>query len=67
MECLARDWPELVADYEHLYDRRAYLAAADTKPVRAAVGELARRHGIRDRRPVKLAPPPEPEQLSLTV
>ncbi len=37
MECLARDWPELVADYEQLYDRRAYLAAADTEHTRAAV------------------------------
>ena len=67
LESLARDWPEELERYEELYRDRAYLAAADTKPVRAAVGELARRHGIRDRRPVKLAPPPEPEQLSLTV
>ena len=67
LESLARDWPEELERYEELYRDRAYLAAADTKPLRAAVGELARRHGIRDRRPVKLAPPPEPEQLSLTV
>jgi DNA repair photolyase len=67
LESLARDWPEELERYEELYRDRAYLAAADTKPVRAAVGELARRHGIRDRRPVKLAPPPEPEQLSLAV
>jgi len=67
LESLARDWPEELERYEELYRDRAYLAAADTKPLRAAVGELARRHGIRDRRPVKLAPPPEPEQLSLVV
>jgi len=67
LESLARDWPEELERYEELYRDRAYLAAADTKPLRAAVGELARRHGIRDRRPVKLAPPPEPEQLSLAV
>ena len=65
MECLARDWPELVADYEHLYDRRAYLAATDTAPARDAVRRLARAHGIRDRRPEPLRPPPKPEQLSL--
>jgi hypothetical protein len=29
------------------------------------VRRLAREHGIRDRRRVKLAPPPEPEQLEL--
>jgi hypothetical protein len=31
------------------------------------VRELAREHGIRDRRRVKLAPPPEPIQLELAV
>ena len=67
LESLARDWPEELERYEKLYLKRAYLSAADTKPVRAAVGELAREHGIRDRRAIKLAPPPEPEQLSLAV
>jgi DNA repair photolyase len=67
LESLARDWPEELARYEKLYSKGAYLATADTKPIRAAVGELAREHGIRDRRSVKLAPPPEPEQLSLAV
>jgi DNA repair photolyase len=67
LESLARDWPEELERYETLYRKRAYLSAADTKPVRAAVAELAREHGIRDRRSVKLAPPPEPEQLSLAV
>ena len=67
MEALARDWPEELERYEHLYRKRAYLSAADTKPIRAAVGELAREYGIRDRRAVKLAPPPEPEQLFLAV
>ena len=44
-------------EYERLYRRRAYLPAEATKPVRERVQELARRHGIRDRRAVKLAPP----------
>ena len=65
MECLERDWPELVAAYEQLYDRRAYLAAADTEGARSSVRRLARAHGIRDRRPEPLRPPPRPEQLSL--
>ena len=65
MECLARDWPELVADYEQLYARRAYLAAADTAPAREEVRRLARAYRIRDRRPEPLRPPPKPQQLSL--
>ncbi len=67
LESLARDWPEELERYERLYRKHAYLPAEETKPVRAAVGELARRHGIRDRRAVRLAPPAEPEQLSLAV
>jgi DNA repair photolyase len=65
LDCLARDWPELVPRYEELYAGRAYLPADQTKPVRAHVGELARAHGIRDRRRSPLAPPARPEQLSL--
>jgi DNA repair photolyase len=65
MECLARDWPELVADYEQLYARRAYLAAADSGPAREEVRRIARAYRIRDRRPEPLRPPPKPEQLSL--
>ena len=37
------------------------------EPVRAQVRELTRAHGIRDRRRVKLEPPPDPEQLQLAV
>ncbi|MDQ5821984.1 MAG: radical SAM protein [Actinomycetota bacterium] len=67
LEALARDWPEELGRYEQLYRRRAYLSAEDTKPVRGAVAALAKEHAIRDRRKVKLGPPPEPEQLSLAV
>jgi DNA repair photolyase len=67
LDALAEDWPEELERYEKLYRKRAYLGAEETKPVRAAVAELAREHGIRDRRKVRLAPPPEPEQLSLAV
>jgi DNA repair photolyase len=65
LDCLARDWPELLDEYEALYRGRAYLGSAETKPVRAQVAELARAHEVRDRRRVKLAPPQPPEQLSL--
>ena len=48
-----------------------FLMVADarfriTQPIRAAVAELARKHGIRDRRRVRLEPEPA-EQLALPV
>jgi DNA repair photolyase len=67
LNALERDWPELLPDYERLYGRRAYLPAAQSEPVRTQVRELTRAHGIRDRRRVRLEPPPEPEQLELAV
>jgi DNA repair photolyase len=67
LENLARDWPEERERYEQLYAKGAYLPAAEQKPLKAQVAALAREHGIRDRRHVKLAPPPEPEQLELAV
>jgi DNA repair photolyase len=69
LEALARDWPEEVERYERLYARRAYLAAEHTKPVRAAVAELAKEYGIKDRRRVRLEPEPPviAEQLALAV
>jgi DNA repair photolyase len=65
LACLARDWPELLPDYERLYDGRAYLAKSDAQPARDEVRRLARAHGIRDRRPEPLSPPQRDEQLSL--
>jgi DNA repair photolyase len=65
LECLARDWPELLSDYERLYARGAYLPRADSDPARAAVRRLAQDHGIRDRRPEPLRPRGRDEQLSL--
>ena len=66
LEALAEDFPEQLPLYERLYARnRAYLPVDETKPVRALVGELTRKHGIQDRRTTPLAPEPEPEQLAL--
>jgi DNA repair photolyase len=67
LEHLARDWPEQLERYERLYAGRAYLRGEEGKAVRAQVSELSRRHGIADRRTVRLAPPPEPEQLALVL
>jgi len=67
LSALEQDWPELLPRYEQLYARRAYLPAEKTNPVREQVRELARMHGVRDRRRLRLQPPADPEQLSLVV
>src|SRR5205085_9035328 len=68
LEHLAEDWPEQLPRYEQLYaSGRAYLRKAETEPVRTEVARLAREHGVRDRRRVRLEPPAAPEQLALTV
>ena len=65
---LAEDWPEQLPLYERLYaGRKAYLGSEERNPLRNEISALAREFGIRDRRRVKLRPPPEPEQLSLTI
>jgi DNA repair photolyase len=67
LEHLAEDWPEQLPHYERLYADKAYLGSSEVKPLKEQVGALAREYGIRDRRSVRLAPPPEPKQLSLGV
>jgi DNA repair photolyase len=69
MEALARDWPQEVGRYERLYAGRAYLGAEHAEPVRATVAALAKKHGVRDRRRVRLEPEPPTiaEQLALAV
>jgi DNA repair photolyase len=64
---LARDWPEELERYERLYERRAYLGAEQTQPVKDAVAKLRKRYGIADRRPVRIRHAPREEQLTLTV
>ena len=65
LEALARDWPEELERYEQLYAGGAYLSRSEADPVRSRVRDLAREHGVRDRREVRLVPPAEPVQLSL--
>ena len=60
LDGLARDWPELLPEYERLYAAAPTSAAPRRSRDSARCGELARAHGIRDRRPVRLAPPPSP-------
>jgi DNA repair photolyase len=65
MTVLARHWPELVPRYERAYLDRAYLPSSFTDGPLANVAKLREKHGVRDRRRIRLQPPPEPEQLSL--
>jgi DNA repair photolyase len=67
LESLAATWPELVPEYERLYGSGAYLRGPGATAARKTVGELAREHGIRDRRKAPLRPQPKPEQLSLAL
>ena len=65
LETLARDWPELVPEYERLYAGRAYLPYVQTEPTRAVVRRLARTSWVPRRPPI--TPAPEPEQLALSL
>jgi DNA repair photolyase len=62
LAALERDWPEEVARYEALFERRAYLpsavANAITEPARLARSST---RSMRHRAPLR----PEPRQLSL--
>jgi hypothetical protein len=48
MAHLARDWPELVPQYERLYRGRAYLGKEEVEPVRREVAELRHRFAVAD-------------------
>jgi DNA repair photolyase len=65
LTALERDWPELLPRYERLYGRSAYLPRRETDPVRERVRKLARSHGVRDRRRVRLEPAAQAEQLQI--
>jgi DNA repair photolyase len=67
LEALARDWPELLPRYEEMYSAGAYLPRREVEPVREHVRALAREHGIRDRRRVRLPPAKPAEQLTLAM
>jgi DNA repair photolyase len=68
LDNLARDWPELLPRYEALYAGHAYLRDEILKGVRGRVRDLARDHGVADRRENPLVPAPVAiaEQLPLT-
>jgi DNA repair photolyase len=67
LSVLSRHWPEELPRYEKLYAQRAYLPPRETAPITEQVAALRTAHGVRDRRQVRLAPPPEPDQLDLAI
>lgn len=60
-------WPEERERYERLYPAggAGYLAPVAARPIQRRLEAVRRGAGIADRRTVRLAPPPEPEQLGL--
>jgi len=67
LERVAEDFPEQLPHYLELYEGRAYLASAQTKPVRAQVAALSKELGVRDRRARRLDGTQHDEQLTLAV
>jgi DNA repair photolyase len=67
---LARDWPELLPEYERLYAGRAYVSKAVLEPVRREVARLRAAYGVGDRiEPVPRSqiPPAADVQLPLAI
>ncbi|MFL5709010.1 MAG: radical SAM protein [Chloroflexota bacterium] len=69
LDHLAKDWPDMVPQYERLYRDRAYLGKDVTEPIRREVADLRHRFEIADRRRMRILPaapvPPGAEQLVL--
>ena len=66
MSSLARDWPELLADYETLYERGAYVDRKQVDEMKKRVALMARQHGVGER--PRIRPDPRPtsqKQLEL--
>ena len=68
LEALARDWPELVGEYEELFAERDYLPSAIATPIRERVRQAARSAPIPEgyRRTERIRRR-EPAQLTLAV
>ena len=67
LEHVAEDFPEQLPHYLALYNGRAYLPSAETKPVREQVAALSKELGVRDRRKKRLDGTQHDEQLTLAV
>src|SRR3712207_707023 len=67
LESVGRDFPDHLPALVDLYEGRAYLPAAEVKPLRQAVSALAKQFGVKDRRPRPLDGTQHDEQLELAV
>jgi DNA repair photolyase len=67
LEHVAEDFPDQLPHYLELYEGRAYLPSAESKPLRAQVTALAKEYGVKDRRKLKLDGTQHDEQLSMAV
>jgi DNA repair photolyase len=56
LDALAAAYPDERARYDRLYARRSYLPKEEDEKYRANVKALARKHGVSDRRVIKLEP-----------
>jgi hypothetical protein len=65
LEVLARHWPEMLDRYNELYGGRTHLPAPARAGPERLVAELRESLGVADRRRIRLAPPPAPQQLAL--
>ncbi len=67
LSVLEAEWPSELERYRRLYPASGsgYLRPGDARPIERRVSAVRRGSGIADRRRIRLAPEPEPEQLSL--
>jgi DNA repair photolyase len=57
LENLARDWPEMLSEYERIYAGRAYVSKDVAEPVKREVARLRELSGVGDRRARPIVPP----------
>ena len=62
LEALGRAWPEERARYARLYAGGAYLPKQTDEELRDRVRGIAREHGVRDRRAIRLEPDPAAQE-----
>jgi DNA repair photolyase len=67
LDHVAEEFPDQLPHYLSLYEGRAYLPSAESKPLREQVAALAKEYGVKDRRKVKLDGTQHDEQLALAV
>jgi DNA repair photolyase len=67
LEHLAKDWPEMLPQYEAIYAGRAYVSRAVAEPVKRQLADLRARCEIADRRTVRLQPEPVPDATPLAL